>query len=129
MSQKDMVLKLPLCNLLFITTQCESPAVHMFTMELGTTGEFKNYATIEGEDGIPRFQKLCEIAVPGACPRIQCFSVTEGEFLPCRMQALIQGQVDGSEFWSKLPCSVCEEKRKLHPTTEGFVYGEDTGGS
>lgn len=125
MSQKDMVLKLPLCDLSFITTLCDSPASDILTMKPGT---FNEYNVVKDERGT-RFQNLCERAVPGACPRVQCFSVSSDKYLPCRMQLLIQGQAIDQEFWLKLPCSDCAEERKLHPTTEGFVHGEDTGRS
>jgi hypothetical protein len=124
MSQRDMVLKLPLCNLDFIRTGCDCPATQTLTMVLGA---FNEYLVVEDEQGA-RFQHLCEVAVPGSCPRVQCFSETSDKYLPCRMQILIQNQRDGDDFWMKLPCSQCPEERKLHSTTEVFVYGEDTGG-
>jgi hypothetical protein len=124
MTQHDMVLKLPICNLEEIHA-CGSEATHVMAMKPGT---FNEYAVIEDENG-SRAQHLCELAVPSGCPRVQCFNEANDRFLPCRMNMMIQGQSIDNYYWMKLPCSLCPEERKLHATTEGFIHGEDTGGN
>lgn len=128
MEQRDAILLLPLCNFDVITA-CDAQASEVRIMEPGT---FNVYQTVQ-KDGVVRDQHLCEKAVPGACPRVQCFhegeAGKEGKYLSCRMQLLIQGHRADNQFWMKLPCSICPETRKLHPTTEAFYHSEDRRGN
>lgn len=104
----DTVLNIPKCNA-FQIEACEDP-VSTFPVT-----KFVDGAIVATE------QKICELAVPGSCPRVQCRNA-DGKYLSCRMLAFIQSQENESGFWMKLPCASCEEKRDLHPITEGFVY-------
>lgn len=106
--QKDVVLRIPKCSAMQIR-ECDSPL---------SEAKVSSY-TPQGfvESG----QKICEVAVPGACPRIQCHKEETG-YVACRMIAFIESQENESGFWMKLPCGRCPEKRNLHAVTEGFVY-------
>jgi hypothetical protein len=110
--QQDIILRIPKCNALQIQA-CEDPLSNHKEMKL------------DGKSIIKTERHLCELAVPGACPRVKCHKKDVG-FESCRMIALIQSQENESGFWMKLPCSSCDETRQLHPMTEAFVYGEDT---
>lgn len=122
--QRDVVLNLPLCSWQEINL-CEDPQSNHKVMDIKDNGyEIK---TIQTEEGT-RQQHICELAVPGACPRVQCFYKEKEDYRPCRLIGLIQSQKNESGFWMKLPCSECLEQRNLHPTTKEFVYGEDTEG-
>lgn len=127
MNQNDIVLLIPMCNFAEIQA-CEDPISNAKELDPKT---FTPLLSLES-NGDTRPRHLCESAVPGACPRIQCFhrykdEPSKDKYLACRMQGLIQSQKNESGFWMKLPCSQCNEPRNLHPTTEGFVHGEDTG--
>lgn len=115
-----MILRIPMCNWNEIQA-CEAPLSNHKVMDIKDNGVV--YTEVETEQGT-RPQHLCEVAVPGACPRIQCFNKDSNEHRPCRLLGLIQSQKNESGFWMKLPCSDCKETRDLHPITEGFVYDE-----
>lgn len=124
MSQRDIVLNIPMCSFQEIM-ECEDPISRAKEFRPNT---FEPVLVLDKE-GNTRPRHICESAVPAACPRIQCYSQTFQTHLACRMQVLIQSEKNESGFWMKLPCSQCEETRQLHPTTEGFVHGEDAGRS
>lgn len=107
--QADAILRIPRCNAMQIKA-CEDPL---------SSAKVMNWE----ENGIVATDKnICELAVPGACPRVRC-KKEDGEYAACRMLAFIESQENESGFWMRLPCSSCPEKKDLHPTTEGFVYG------
>lgn len=76
----------------------------------------------ENEALVMTNQHVCELAVPGACPRIRCKN-EKGDYAPCRMLAFVESQENESGFWMRLPCSSCTDLKQLHPVTEGFVHG------
>lgn len=82
---------------------------------------------------VPSENSICSVAVPAACHRIKCFKEPteeekakskQGTYETCRMLAFVLTQQNESGFWLKLPCSLCDEKTKLHEVTEAFVYDE-----
>lgn len=102
--QQDIVLRIPLCNAEQIAA-CPSKL-----------SEHKIYQ-VDGADHISSSERLvCEVAVPGACPRITC------QEKACRLLGLIQTQQNESGFWMKLPCGSCGEVRDLSTETKGFVF-------
>lgn len=133
--QKDIVLRVPMCGWEEISACADTLSNHK-VMATGETGVI-DYIKVSGEDGGTRAQHMCERAVPGACPRVQCLHKTTDtvthepreEFRACRLLGFIQSQQNESGFWMKLPCSKCKEERQLHETTKEFVYSEDEGGN
>lgn len=106
--QTDTILRIPKCNAVQIEA-CADPLSKAKVMH------WENGGIVQTE------QRICEFAVPGACPRVRCKD-TKGNYSPCRLLAGIESQENPSGFWMKLPCSRCDEKKDLHPVTEGFVY-------
>lgn len=106
--QQDAVLRIPKCSATEIKA-CEDPLSNKVVMRM------------KDEELIVTDTPICSVAVPGACPRIQCMKEDVG-YRQCRMIGFIESQENESGFWMKLPCSMCPEKRDLHPTTEGFVH-------
>lgn len=107
--QADAILRIPRCN----------------TMEIAACTDSLSEAPVTKwtERGIENTgQLICEVAVPGACPRVRCKNKND-EYSACRMLAFVESQENEDGFWMRLPCSSCPEKRDLHPVTEGFVYG------
>lgn len=106
--QQDAILRIPKCSAMEIK-DCADPLSEQKVMRWD-------------QEGIVMTDTLtCSKVVPGACPRVRCMKVGAG-YRPCRMIALIESQENEDGFWMRLPCSSCPEKRKLHPTTEGFVH-------
>lgn len=107
--QEDVVLLIPKCSAMEISN-CNDP--------------LSSAKVMHGKDGGVEVtdELICSKVVPGGCPRVRCMKVGSG-YAPCRMIGHIQSQENESGFWMKLPCSICPEKRKLSPTTEGFVHG------
>lgn len=106
--QTDTILKIPKCNAAEIKA-CDDPL-----------SEFKVTEWVDGGIVVTD-EKVCQFAVPGACPRVRCKN-EKGEYAPCRMLGFIESQENADGFWMRLPCSSCDEKKDLHETTRGFVY-------
>ena len=117
--QEDTVLRIPLCTRQQIEACSDGLSSHKVIEQRGDN--LFDYKRVKDGDS-ERVQLICEVAVPGACPRVQCYSESMKEYRPCRMLGFIQSQTNESGFWMKLPCSQCEEKRNLHTTTRGFIY-------
>lgn len=115
--QQDIVLRIPRCT----DMQIEACPDKLSELKELTFSDDHNVYKDEGV--IETGKLICQLAVPGACPRVQCHEKS------CRLLGLIQSQENESGFWMKLPCSQCIEVRKLSPITEAFVYGEDTKAS
>lgn len=108
--QEDVVLRIPKCNAMQIAA-CDDKLSTQVVMRM------------EEDQVITTDELICQKAVPGGCPRIQCMKKGVG-YQPCRLLGLIQSQENESGFWMKLPCSECEEKTRLSPVTKGFVYDD-----
>lgn len=106
--QQDAVLRIPKCSAMEIIA-CQDPLSEKTAMN------WENGGVVVTDTPI------CSLAVPGACPRVQCMKEGSG-YRSCRMLSLIESQENESGFWMRLPCGTCPETQDLHPTTKGFVY-------
>ena len=111
--QKDAILKFSnLCNKKE-REECGSP---LSSLTLGIE--------LDDEQGTMDMtnKPICSVGVPASCPRVTCFSKDYNDYVPCRRTLLIEGQMNESGYWMRLPCGTCEEQQQLSDVTKEYVY-------